>query len=111
MFARYLNMSSITRTFCITCYECKKSFKSFRVFSKHFKERHTDCELQARKVKFFDQEDIMDTPVLKVLQHTAINGYLMWLTGVTHQINASLHPCFPGKNIVWQFALINSNYD
>lgn len=41
----------------------------------------------------------VDMPVLRPMPTTANeykNGYLLWLAGVAEQLNASLHPNFPG---------------
>lgn len=46
-------------------------------------------------VKFFDEANIVSKPEVKV--NTELEGYLTWLKGVVQQINASLHPCLPGK--------------
>lgn len=84
-------------TFCAICYVCRKSFRSYRSFLKHVKDRHVENVLIDNRVKFVDQGKEVEIPTVKLLEKHDLNGYLSWLTGVTEQINASLHPCLPGK--------------
>lgn len=93
----------MSKTYELLCYLCEKKFKTHRALQKHYNNRHTEETLDFKKVKFLDSDKDnsveVGVPLLRLLDVASTeykNGYLLWLAGVAEQINASLHPNFPG---------------
>ena len=68
---------------------------------KHIDKKHPGENILVQNIRFWDREDReVAFPTIKSLDKRSSGykqGYLPWLTGLTEQINTSLHPRLRGK--------------
>lgn len=70
--------------------------------NKHFQQRHVENEIDRRRLDSeWSNNNDFELPTITLIDRSTVEYklYLAWLAGITEQINASLHPEFPGK---WQ---------
>ena len=87
-------------TFSQKCCLCTGKFKTFSAIQKHAEQKHTAEAVRALDVVFLDKENEARVPEIKAINRRSRDfkeGYLLWLAGLTEQINASLNPRLRGK--------------